>query len=362
MHACNNFLSRTRTPIGLPQRIVVMPIPSPVHEARKRGIRTPLYARGPFRPAQQVRDRQTELIEHDDIQVSADGHALDIELTSLAAECLAAARGQGNLRLPPPPRRLRIQYMFDAYRYMRGKGATRFGIRPMDLKHSLSSLLYWRDVCFYSGNDKYASLLLYCKRAIDTLNAGAQVELQRDATGKIIGAKTEISLQVGDEVVDVKGGGDAAAGSAEGGREGPAGVNGCCGYCTLRKKAEGRGPSPWYDAAACAAAELRTCWADTCRAHERPPGCPPDHDPPCPSCDFVCSVGNVAASRKRRHQMSDTARVNHDRKRRKTHAGVEEHQPKVVHQDHEHRQFSALHLMLNGTGTNIGITLPTQST
>ena len=46
-----------------------------------------------------MRDRQTELIEHDDIQVSADGHALDIELTSLAAECLAAARGQGNLRL-----------------------------------------------------------------------------------------------------------------------------------------------------------------------------------------------------------------------------------------------------------------------
>jgi hypothetical protein len=56
--------------------------------------------------------------------------------------------------LPPPPKHLRLQYMFDAYRYMRGKGATRFGIRPMDLKHDLSSLLYWRDVCFYSGNDK----------------------------------------------------------------------------------------------------------------------------------------------------------------------------------------------------------------
>ena len=188
LQQCNTFLSRRRRPDGSLDRIVVMPIPSPVHEARKRGIRTPLYAQSPFRPAQQVRDRQAELIEHDDIEVSSDGHALDIELTSLAAECLAAARGQGNLRLPPPPKRLRLQYMFDAYRYMRGKGATRFGIRPMDLKHDLSSLLYWRDACFYSGNDKYSSLLLYCKRAIDTLNAGAEVTLQRDAAGKITGA------------------------------------------------------------------------------------------------------------------------------------------------------------------------------
>ena len=336
-----------------------MPIPSPVHEARKRGIRIPLKAQAPFRPAQVIRDRQAELIEHDDIHVSADGHALDIELTSLADECLTAARGTGNLRLPPPPRRLRLQYMFDAYRFMRGKGATRFGIRLMDLKHSLSSLLYWRDVCFYSGKDTYAGLLMYCERALATLNAGAQIELQRDAAGNITGATTDIQLQVGDVVMDVKGGGDAAAGSAEGGREGPAGVNGCCGYCTLRKKAEVRGPSPWFDAAMCNAAEIRTCWSDTCRAHARPPGCPPDHDPVCPApdCMFVCSAANVAASRKRRSEMSDAARLNHDRKRRKTHAGVEEHQPKVVHQDHKHRQFSALHLMLNGTGTNIGITL-----
>ena len=85
-----------------------------MHAARKRGIFKPLYVRAPFRPAQQIRDRQVELIEHDDIEVSADGHALDIEPTSLAAECPTAARGQNNLRFPPPPRRLRIQYMFDA--------------------------------------------------------------------------------------------------------------------------------------------------------------------------------------------------------------------------------------------------------
>ena len=101
LQQCNTFLSRRRRPDGSLDRIVVMPIPSPVHEARMRGIRTPLYAQSPFRPAQQVRDRQAELIEHDDIEVSSDGHALDIELANLAAECLAAARGQGNLRLPP---------------------------------------------------------------------------------------------------------------------------------------------------------------------------------------------------------------------------------------------------------------------
>ena len=55
--------------------------------------------------------------------------------------------------------------------------------------------------------------------------------------------------------------------------------------------------------------------------------------------------------------MTPSAAVNEGRKRRKLHAGVEEHQPKLVHQDHKHRQFSALHLMLNGAGTNIGITL-----
>ena len=158
--------------------------------------------------------------------------------------------------------------------------------------------------------------------------------------------------------MQVKGGGDAAAGSAEGGRESPAGVHGCCGYCCLRKKAAGvRAASPWFDAAACDAAEIRTCWADTCRAHERPPGCPPTHDPKCPDCPFVCSASNVAASRKRLAEMTPSAAVNDGRKRRKVHAGVEEHQPKLVHQDHKHRQFSALHLMLNGCGTNIGITL-----
>ena len=57
----------------------------------------------------------------------------------------------------------------------------------------------------YSGKDSYAGLLLYCERALATLNAGAQVELERDASGKIKGAASHIHLQVGDEVLEVKG-------------------------------------------------------------------------------------------------------------------------------------------------------------
>ena len=188
---CNTFLSRKRRPDGSLQRIVVMPIPTPVHEARKRGIHTPLCVQPPFRPAQQIRDRQAALIVHDDIEVSADGKALDIGLAGLAAETLAAARLRDNYRQPPAPRKPRLQYMFDAYRYMRGKGATRFGVRPMDLAHSMSSLLYWRDCCFYAGNDKYHSIALYCARAIATLNNGARVDLIWEG-GKIVGATSHI--------------------------------------------------------------------------------------------------------------------------------------------------------------------------
>ena len=71
----------------------------------------------------------------------------------------------------------------------------------------------------------------------------------------------------------------------------------------------------------------------------------------------MCSASNVAASRKRLAAITPSAAVSEGRKRRKLHAGVEEHQPKLVHQDHKHRQFSALQLMLNGCGTDIGITL-----
>ena len=48
LHDCNTFLSRRRRPNGSLERIVVMPIPSPVHEARKRGIRTPLFCARPL--------------------------------------------------------------------------------------------------------------------------------------------------------------------------------------------------------------------------------------------------------------------------------------------------------------------------
>ena len=41
------------------------------------------------------------------------------------------------------------------------------------------------------------TLHYYC--AIDTLSAGAEVTLQRDAAGKITGAGTDIKLQVGND-------------------------------------------------------------------------------------------------------------------------------------------------------------------
>lgn len=256
-----------------------------------------------------------------------------------------------------------IETRLAAHRYMRGRGATRFGVRPMDLQHDLSSLMYWRDVAFYAGQDKYHNLKMYCKHAIQTLNEGARVQLEWNASHtEVISARTTIQLELSicglQRLVNVHGGGDAASGSAEGGREGPAGKFGCCPYCTLRKVSDTRGqPSPWFDRAACDSCEIRTCWTDTCRAHERPPGCPVGYNPSCPSCGFKCSLENIKKSREAREEMSASGLVKHDRERRRTHAGVEEHQAKAVHLDHIYRQFSALHLLLNGCGTNISVTL-----
>lgn len=360
---CNAFLSRKTVSDRTMQRIVLMQIPAPIGESRKRGLRSALFAPSPFRLEPDIRHKMRELVIDDTLHVSDDGRALELDLHQIAAECFSVARDEDTLRVPPPPQLLRLQYMFDAYRYMRGRGATRWGLRPMDIKHDLSSLMYWRDVAFYSGQDKYDKLQMYCKHAIDALNAGAQVTLHKsEVDGSITGAHTFITLTIGEDVVQVHGGGDAAAASAEGGREGPASKMGCCAYCVLRKVADTKAPSPWFDELACSKAERRTCWADHCRAHERPPGCPPDFDPKCPSCDFVCSRKAVLASRQARSEMSVSARTQFDRARRRVHAGVDEHHPQLIWIDQKYRVPSALHLMLNGVGTNIAVTLAAGAT
>lgn len=355
---CNTFLSRKTCTDGTLRRIVLMTIPSPVAESRKRGLRSTLFAPAPFRRPQEIRDLMHNQLVDDEITVSDDGKALELNLQMLATECFAVARQAGTLREPPPSHKLRLQYMFDAYRYMRGRGATRWGIRPMDIQHDLSSLMYWRDVAFYSGQDKYEKLVTYCKHAIASLNAGVQVELKFSGN-EITGASTSIVLRVGDDLVQVHSGGDAAASSAEGGREGPAGKYGCCAYCVLRKKVpDVRAPSPWFDAQACEQAERRTCWSEHwCRSHERPPGCPPDHNPRCPDCRFECSKSAVQQSQRARDALSASARLQHDRERRRSHAGAEEHRPPLVWLDHKYKVPSALHLLLNGVGTNIAVTL-----
>lgn len=198
----------------------------------------------------------------------------------------------------------------------------------------------------------------------DSKQLFSQVELIKDSTTRaIIGAHTYIILQIGQGLeVQVHGGGDAAAASAEGGREGPAGKYGCCAYCVLRKVSKQRAASPWFDEKACAEAQRRTCWLEHCRAHERPPGCPDGHDPKCPDCDFVCSKQAVLKSRTRREDMSASALAQHDRERRRSHAGAEEHRPQLAWIDHKYRVPSALHLMLNGVGTNIAVTLAAGAT
>lgn len=359
---CNTFLSQKRSANRTMERIELMPLPSPIHESRARGLgKTSLFAPLPFRTPQSIRERMRELLIDDDVHVSDDGRALQLNVFQLARECFTVAREEGTLRMPAPPRLLRLQYMFDGYRYMRGRGATRWGLRPMDIKYDLSSLMYWRDVAFYSGQDKYDKLQVYCKSAISQLNSGVHVELlSRDS--EIVGAHTYITLQVGDDSVWVHGGGDAAAASAEGGREGPAGKYGCCAYCVLRKVADGRAASPWFDEKACAEAERRTCWSEHCRAHERPPGCPADHNPRCPDCSFVCTEQAVQTSRRAKAAMSASARSKHDSGRRRTHAGAEEHKPPLVWLDHKYRVPSALHLLLNGVGTNIAVSFAAGAT
>lgn len=88
---CNELLARRRAVDKTSQRKVLMRVPTPQHEAYKRGLYNTLFVPSPFRPAKKIRALMRDILIEDDMHVSIDGHALEIDVHQAAAECFAAA-------------------------------------------------------------------------------------------------------------------------------------------------------------------------------------------------------------------------------------------------------------------------------
>ena len=352
----------------------LLPLPSPVGEARERGLRSSCKVPLVMAPAARVTHACRTLVQPYTMHVTEAGKCIAFDFSVMAGDCLAATRARHNMREPTALSAVphtRIQIMFDAFAYKRGRSATRFGLRCMDVRADWSSQLYFRDVAFYCGLDKAAYLRRNLAKPIEYLNAGAVWHVERAPNAQLEWQREYVHTWIELDVA-VKGkpaesehcmlfsGGDAASANAESDLEGPAGPLGCCYWCVLRKSpGKGKsGASPWFDEAQCAAAERRTAWRSHVTAHHRPPWCPPHLNPTC-GCGFECTAENVAAEAERREGLSveQLKRESVAHRNSPHHNGQEPGKGKLVYCDHRYRQFSALHLMLNNCGSLISVTL-----
>ena len=352
----------------------LLPLPAPHREARDRGIHTSCKVPLVMAPAKHVASACRDLVKPYTMHVTEAGKCIAFDFSVMAGDCLAATRARHNMREPCPLSAVhhpRIQIMFDAFAYKRGRSATRFGLRCMDVRVDWSSQLYFRDVAFYCGLDKAAFLRRNLAKPLEFLNAGVQWQREREPNAQLEWRRDHVHTWIEIDVA-VKGkpeerehcllfsGGDAASANAESDLESPAGPLGCCYWCVLRKSlGKGKsGASPWFDEAQCEAAERRTAWRSHVTAHHRPPWCPVDVNPVC-GCGFECTLENVAAEAERRSCMTVEKQKRESVAHRNSphHNGQEPGLGKIVYCDHRYRQFSALHLMLNNCGSLIAVTL-----
>ena len=196
------------------------------------------------------------------------------------------------------------------------------------------------------------------KRVHEQLNAGTEVERSpvpsRASTVETVNVCCCINLPDGTKV-RVHGGGDCSDANAQAGLDSPVASYGCCAWCPDPKNA-------WLDDTV---PELRDFFSDTAAAHLCPYAmlgiAPPvvagkavhAH---CPYCRMVLSPKNVKEDGEAFDKMAATAKKKFLTSRRATHGGKHFRRPKLARADHKYRQFSGLHLRLNGSAnTSLGV-------
>ena len=357
----HRLFSKTQSDDGEWSRAFLLPAPPFVTENRRWKIWGAMGIPSIFRDPGQVASAQDVMLQHQTIEVSADGKAANFDPIDLSREAVTHARKANNFRQAKTTATKvnRVQLLADALGFFKGgRMATRIGVRSMDLMRNHNSPYYYHGIGLYLGGDKHEMIATYLQHVFNAINVGIHITYVGLQYITSVFVTLAAAGPTGEDLrCEVCEGGDAAAGNEMAGLECPPSHLGCCYYCELRKK-------DWFNLGLCKDAQRRTFVRSMLSAHLIPPcgNCEPPDEWVCPHCDKRLTASSVAAEVKDVAAMSASARDKWLVTFRKQHTGQRWQKHKFLQTDHVNRQISLLHFMLNSVSNTLAVCVASGAT